>query len=60
MFFDMPLEQLKTYLPDREEQPDFKAFWEQTLTEAQSLPLNTRFEPVDYGLQTLEVFDVTF
>jgi cephalosporin-C deacetylase len=49
MFFDMPLEQLKTYLPPRDEPPEFDTFWEQTLVEARSTPLNAVFEPVDYG-----------
>ena len=60
MFFDMPLEQLKTYLPPRQEPPDFDAFWEQTLAEARDFSLNAVFEPVDYGLRTVETFDVTF
>jgi cephalosporin-C deacetylase len=60
MLFDMPLEELKTYLPPREEPPDFDAFWEQTLTEACSRPLDAVFEPVDYGMRTVETFDVTF
>jgi len=60
MLFDMPLKQLKTYLPPREEPPDFDAFWQQTLAEARSFPLDAVFEPVDYGLRTVETFDVTF
>jgi cephalosporin-C deacetylase len=59
-FFDMPLEQLKVYLPERVEPADFDAFWQQTLKEARGFPLNARFEPVDCGLRTLETFDVTF
>ncbi len=27
MYFDLPLDQLKTYLPPREEPADFDAFW---------------------------------
>jgi cephalosporin-C deacetylase len=60
MFFDLPLDQLRTYLPPREEPPDFDAFWQQTLGQARTVPLDVRFEPVDYGLQTLETYDVTF
>ncbi len=60
MLFDKPLEELKTYLPPRDEPPDFDAFWEQTLTEARGLPLDAVFEPVDYGMRTVETFDVTF
>ena len=60
MLFDMPLEDLQTYLPARTEAPDFDAFWELTLAEARSHPLDVTFEPVDYGLRTVDTFDVTF
>jgi cephalosporin-C deacetylase len=60
MFFDLPLEQLKTYLPPREEPADFDAFWERTLSHARQFPLNAVFEPVDYCMRTVETFDVTF
>jgi len=60
MLFDMPLEKLRMYLPTREEPPDFDSFWRKTLEEAWAHPLDARFEPVDYGLRTVEAFDVTF
>jgi len=58
--FDLPLEQLQTYLPDRDEPDDFNVFWDRTLQEARQHPLDARFDPVDYGLRTVETFDVTF
>ena len=60
MRFDLPLEELQSYCPPREEPADFDAFWQGTLAEARDFPLNAVFEPVDYGLQTAEAFDVTF
>src|ERR1044071_3342234 len=59
-FFDLPLDQLRSYLPPRDEPADFDAFWQQTLDEARQTPLNPGYAPVDYGLAMLEVFDVTF
>jgi cephalosporin-C deacetylase len=59
-FFDLPLEQLKTYKPDRHEPEDFDAFWARTLTEARAHPLNAQFESVDFGLRNVDTFDVTF
>lgn len=59
-FFDLSLDQLQSYRPERNEPEDFDAFWLSTLTEARQHPLNARFIPVDAGLKTLEVFDVTF
>jgi cephalosporin-C deacetylase len=60
MLFDMPLEKLETYLPKREEPPDFDSFWRETLHDAWQHSLDARFEPVDYGLRTVETYDVTF
>jgi cephalosporin-C deacetylase len=60
MFFDLPLEQLQTYLPPRNEPADFDAFWQQTLKEARSFPLGAKFEPIDPGLPLIEAYDVTY
>jgi len=59
-FFDLTLEQLREYKPPRVEPEDFDAFWRDTLDTTRQFPLAARFEPADWNLQTLEVFDVTF
>lgn len=59
-YFDLPLDQLQTYRPTREEPNDFDAFWQSTLDEARAHPLDLTLEPVDFGLRTVETFDVTF
>jgi cephalosporin-C deacetylase len=59
-FFDLPLEQLHAYRPERVEPSDFDAFWEETLSAARQQPLDARFEPVNFGLKVLETYDVTF
>lgn len=59
-YFDFSLDELKVYLPRRHEMADFDAFWQTTLSEARKHPLAEHFEPVDYGLETVETFDVTF
>lgn len=59
-FFDLPLDQLRSYLPPRDEPPDFDAFWQQTLAEVRQTPLDASYAPVDYGLAAVETFDVTF
>ena len=58
--FDLTLDELKAYHPQREEPNDFDAFWKSTLAEARAHPLNAGFERVDYGLTAQETFDVTF
>lgn len=60
MLFDMPLDQLQTYRPARNEPADFDAFWAQTLAEARQFPLQAKFEPVEAGLKLVEAFDVTY
>ncbi len=60
MLFDLPLEQLKTYLPERTEPADFDAFWSRTLAEARAYPLEARFTLVETGMKLVDVFDVTF
>ena len=60
MLFDLPLTELRTYKPDREEPDDFDSFWTDTLADARSHPLEPQFEPVDAGLTTIDVADLTF
>ncbi len=60
MYFDLPLEQLQTYLPPRVEPEDFDAFWAQTLAEARFHPLEACFEPIETNLKLIETFDVTY
>ncbi len=59
-FFDLSLNELKSYCPERDEPPDFEAFWKSTLDDARAFPLNATFEKVDYGLVAQDTFDVTF
>ncbi len=58
--FDLKLAELQNYRPERQEPSDFDAFWQKTLAEAESFPLNAIFTPIDYGLRTVDTFDVTF
>jgi cephalosporin-C deacetylase len=58
--FDLPLEELRRYRPDLPVPADLDGFWKQTLALARAHPLDARFEPVDSGLITVEVYDVTF
>ena len=60
MLFDLPLDQLRTYLPDRPEPPDFDVFWKNTLAETRHFPLDPRFLKIETGLKLVDAFDVTF
>ena len=59
-YYDLPLEQLKTYLPKRTEEADFDSFWQASLAEARQTPMQARFEPVQTGLTAQDFFDVTY
>jgi cephalosporin-C deacetylase len=59
-FFDLPLSQLESYLPDRHEPADFDAFWSDTLADARTHQMAPLFEPYDSGLTAQDVYDVTF
>ncbi|GAA1999737.1 acetylxylan esterase [Catenulispora subtropica] len=58
--FDLPLEELRRYRPERDEPADFDAFWKRTLDEAEAAGFEPVFEPYDAALSMVEVFDVTF
>lgn len=58
--FDLPLEELRAYLPARHEPADFDAFWRRTLAESRSAASEARFQPFDAGLRTVDICDVEF
>ena len=60
MQFDLPLDELRKYKPERKEPPDFDAFWQSTLDESRRFPLGACFDQFDSGLKTIETYDVTF
>jgi cephalosporin-C deacetylase len=60
MYFDLPLEQLKQYLPPRSEPDDFDGFWNEALSLTRKFPLDACFEPINTGLKFLDVYDVTY
>lgn len=60
MLFDLPLADLQGYRPERDEAPDFDAFWAETLADARDRTIPPLFEPVDAGLRTVDTWDVTF
>lgn len=59
-FFDMDLDQLRSYRPDVREPDDFEDFWRRTLDEASSIDLDVRVSDVDTPQRLVHVQDVTF
>lgn len=60
VWFDLPLEQLRTYRPSRPAPPGLDAFWDRTLASSRAAGGAVRVERVDVGLRTVTVDDVTF
>ena len=58
--FDLPLEELRRYLPERHEPADFDAFWATTLADARSSSGPATFAPFETDLASIDVFDITF
>ena len=59
-FFDLPLEELQTYRPDRHEPADFETFWQTTLEETRQHSLSPFFKRFDCGLTLVDCYDVTY
>lgn len=61
MFVDLPEAELRAYRSAQTDPSDFDAFWRRTLAESRdAAPAGAVLEPIDVGLRTLDVFDVTF
>lgn len=60
MFYDLPLEQLQTYLPPLTACSDFDSFWTETLRQARSTSVAPQFGLVSTGFALVDVYDVTF
>lgn len=58
--FDLPLDDLRAYRPERHEPADFGAVWAATLSAARDTRARATFQPFDSGLTTVEALDVTF
>jgi cephalosporin-C deacetylase len=58
---DMPLDELRRYSPPPDAQPDFSAFWERTLAEAATQPLDVQLERVaNYPVDEVEVSRLSY
>lgn len=58
--YDLSLAELETYRPQPTAPDDFDAFWAATLESARRHELAPSFQPADYMLTDVEVFDTTF
>jgi cephalosporin-C deacetylase len=58
--FDLPLDQLRAYRPERDEPDDFDAFWADTLARSREVASAPVVERLSTALRTVTVDDVTF
>lgn len=58
--FDLPLDELRRYLPELAVPDDFDAFWAETLDEARKVDIDSSFERIDTGLAVIDTFDVRY
>lgn len=58
--FDLPLDDLRGYRPQRPEPADFDAFWASTLLDAERHPLDVRLEEHELQLPLVDTFHVWF
>ncbi len=59
-YADLPLDQLREYRSEVVPPADFDEFWQRTLKESRAAGSETRLEPVDNRLSTVDTWDVTF
>ncbi|PWC07640.1 acetylesterase [Mycetocola zhujimingii] len=60
MYVDMPASELPAYRSSQVDPDDFDEFWAATLETSRAAASAVRIEPVESGLTTIDVFDVTF
>lgn len=60
MYVDMPASELPDYRSSQVDPGDFDEFWEATIESTRAAASAVRIEPVESGLTTIDVFDVTF
>ena len=58
--FDLPIDELEAYRPERSEPADFDAFWAETLATSRAAGGEPTFAPTSTPLRTIDVADVTF
>jgi cephalosporin-C deacetylase len=58
--FDLSLDELRAYRPERSEPDDFDAFWATTLSSSRAAGWTPEFVDVDNRLHTVRTADVTF
>ncbi|MDD2214300.1 MAG: acetylxylan esterase [Oscillospiraceae bacterium] len=59
-FLEDTIQAYMTYLPPLTRQPDFDAFWDETLARTRALPLEPELTAVDYPSPYVSVYDISY
>src|SRR5215207_1039354 len=57
---DMPLEQMRQYVPPLYREADFESYWKSTIAEAMKQPLNAELIPSSFPARGLQCYAVRF
>lgn len=58
--FDLPLDQLQTYKPEKTAPKDFSEFWKLSLEELAKVQAEPDLQPVDYPADGVKVYRLTY
>jgi cephalosporin-C deacetylase len=57
---DMPLSQLREYMPNLTKEADFDEFWTQEWVKSNEIPLNDTLTRIEYPVSSVDVYDVAY
>ncbi len=58
--FDLPLDQLQTYKPEKTAPKDFSEFWKLSLEDLAKVQAEPDLQPVDYPVDGVKVYRLTY
>jgi cephalosporin-C deacetylase len=58
--FDMPLEELRSYKPERYKEDDLESFWEQKISQLRSTKIKYQIEKIEYIVSEINAYRVVF
>ncbi|WP_261800189.1 acetylxylan esterase [Paenibacillus sp. PAMC21692] len=59
-YVEQKRKELEKYLPELTRRSDFFEFWEETIAEAQEVPLRPERKEIDYPIPSVRVYDISY
>ncbi|MGM0365442.1 MAG: acetylxylan esterase [Actinomycetota bacterium] len=60
MLVDLPMEELWKYKPEQNREADFDSFWQKTIKQAESQPLNADAEKLSYIVSEIDAYKIYY